>query len=228
MDSQPELFAQHYAEARLVEKSVAYWGKAGLRSIARSAMAEAAAQFRKALDQLAQLPDTPKRQRQELEFRSALGTVSNVVKGFAAPETGHAYARARELWEELGSPSEFLHVPYGQSIYHSARGELDLAQRLDEDLLRLSSQRNDSGEFILGNFSSGRNLMVAGQLGSSRSHLEEVLALYDPISHRSLARQVGIYPQVISQAYWGLSFSVSAFPTGHWHEATRQLPGLGG
>ncbi len=47
MDSQPELFAQHYAEAGLVEKSVAYWGKAGRRSAARSAMAEAAAQFQK-------------------------------------------------------------------------------------------------------------------------------------------------------------------------------------
>ena len=29
MDSQPELLARHYAEAGLVEKSVAYWGKAG-------------------------------------------------------------------------------------------------------------------------------------------------------------------------------------------------------
>ena len=45
MDSQPELFAQHYAEAGMVEKSVACWGKAGRRSAARSAMAEAAAQF---------------------------------------------------------------------------------------------------------------------------------------------------------------------------------------
>ena len=75
MDSQPELFAQHYAEAGLVEKSVAYWGKAGHRSAARSAMAEAAAQFQKGLDQLALLPDTPERQRQELEFCSALGAV---------------------------------------------------------------------------------------------------------------------------------------------------------
>jgi predicted ATPase len=47
MDGQPELFAQHYAEAGLDEKSVAYWGKAGHRSAARSAMAEAAAQFHK-------------------------------------------------------------------------------------------------------------------------------------------------------------------------------------
>ena len=62
-------------------------------------MAEAAAQFQKALDQLALLPDTPERQRQELEFLSALGAVLQAVKGQAAPETGHAYARARELWE---------------------------------------------------------------------------------------------------------------------------------
>ncbi len=114
-DIQPELFAQHYAEAGLVEKSVACWGKAGHRSAARSAMAEAAAQLQKGLDQLALLPDAPERQRQELEFRSALGAVLIAVKGFAAPETGHAYASARELWEQLGSPSEFLQIPYGQS-----------------------------------------------------------------------------------------------------------------
>ena len=59
LDSQPELLAQHYAEAGLVEKSVAYWGKAGHSSAARSALVEAAAQFQKALDQLALLPDDP-------------------------------------------------------------------------------------------------------------------------------------------------------------------------
>ncbi len=144
MDSQPELFAQHYTEAGLVEKSVACWSQAGRRSAGRSAMAEAAAQYQKGLDQLALLRDSPERQRRELEFRSALGAVLHAVKGYAAPETGHAYARARVLWEQLGSPLEFLQVPYGQSVYHMGRGELDVAQRLNEDLLRLSRQRNDS------------------------------------------------------------------------------------
>src|SRR6516165_1463563 len=87
MDSQPELFAQHYAEAGLVEKSAAYWGKAGHRSAARSALVEAAAQFHKGLDQLALLPDGPERQLKELEFSSALGAALIAVKGFAAPET---------------------------------------------------------------------------------------------------------------------------------------------
>ena len=212
MDSQPELFAQHYAEAGLVEKSVAYWGKAGHRSAARSAMAEAAAQLQKGLDQLALLPDTPERQRQELELRSSQGAVLFAVKGNAAPETGQAYARARELWEQLGSPSEFLQIPYGQSRYHMNRGELDLAQRLDEDLLRLSRQRNDSAGLVLGHYSSGRNLMLAGRFASSRSHLEAVLALYDRTFHRSLIHQAGDDPQVGSQAYMGMVLFCLGFP----------------
>jgi predicted ATPase len=203
MDSQPELFAQHYMEAGLVEKSVAYWGKAGHRSAARSAMVEAAAQLQKGLDQLALLPDDPDRQRQELEFWRALGAVLQAVKGSAAPETGHAYARSRELWEQLGSPSEFLQIPYGQSVYHMNRGELDLALRLDEDLLRASRQRNNSAGLVLGHLSSGRTLFFAGRFASSRSHLEQVLAHNDPISHRALVHQAGFHPQVVSQAVLG-------------------------
>ena len=82
----------------------------------------------------------------------------------------------------------------GSRVYHVFRGELDLALRLDEDLLRLSRQRNDSAGLVLGHISSGRTLMFAGRFASSRSHLEEALALYDPISHRSLVHQAGIHP----------------------------------
>ena len=112
-------------------------------------MAEAAAQYQKALDQLALLPDTPKRQRQELEFWSALGTVLRAVKGQAATESGQAYARARELWQQLGSPSEFLRILHALSLYHVIRGELHVALRLDEELLRLSRQREDSAGLVL-------------------------------------------------------------------------------
>jgi class 3 adenylate cyclase/predicted ATPase len=202
-ESQPELLAQHYAEAGLVEKSVASWAKAGRRSTSRSAMAEAAAQFRKGLDQLALLPDTPERRRQELEFYSALGAVLQAFRGSAAPEAGYAYARARELWEQLGSPSEFLRIPYGQSVFHMNRGELDLALRLDEDLLHLSHQRNDSGGLVLGHLSSGRTLFFAGRFSTSRSHLEAVLSLYDPISHSALVHQASMHPQVVSNAVLG-------------------------
>jgi predicted ATPase len=218
MDSQPELFAQHYAEAGLVAESVAFWGKAGHRSAARSAMAEAAAQLQKGLDQLALLPDTSERQVRELELRTALGAALQAVKGNAAPETGQAYARARELWEQLGSPSEFLRIPYGHSRYHAFRGELDLALRSDEDLLRLSRQRNDSAGLVLAHSSSGRTLIFAGRFPSARWHLEEALALYDPGSHRSFVHQVGFHPRVNSQGFLGIVL----FCLGFLHQALER------
>jgi len=212
MDTQPELFAQHYAEAGLVEKSVACWGRAGRRSAARSAMAEAALQLRKGLDQLALAPDNHQRQRQELEFYSALGAVLVAVKGHAAAQTGDTYAAARERWERLGSPAEFLRVPHGQSLHHVHRGELDLAQRVDEDLLRLSRQRNDSAGLVLAHYASGRTLFYGGRFASSRSHLEEALTVYNPIFHRSLVHQIGLCPQAISQGYLGNVLFCLGFP----------------
>jgi hypothetical protein len=38
-ENQPELLARHCTEAGLIEKAVVLWGKAGQRSLARSALA---------------------------------------------------------------------------------------------------------------------------------------------------------------------------------------------
>jgi predicted ATPase len=212
MDSQPELFAQHYAQAGLVERSATFWSRAGRRSAVRSAMAEATAQFQKGLDQLALLPDNPERRRQELELSSGFAWAVSFVKGYAASETGRAYARARESWEQLSSPSEFLYVPYGESRYRAFRGELDLAQRLDEDLLSLSRRRNHTPGVVLGHQACGSDEMLAGRFVSSRSHFEEALALYDPISHRSLVGEFRIDPQVICLGYLGVVLFCLGFP----------------
>jgi class 3 adenylate cyclase/predicted ATPase len=212
MDSQPELLAQHYAEAGLVEKSVSYWGKAGHRSAARSAIAEAAAQYQRALEQLALLPDNPERQRQELEFQSSLGAALRFVKGQAAAETGQAYARARELWELLGFPTEYIHIPYGQSRYHGYRGETALALRLDEELLRVSRQLNDSRGLVLSHQSCGTGYLLRGRFPLSRSFLETVPSLYDPNAHHSLGQQTGSHPQVVAQVYLGVVLFCLGFP----------------
>jgi class 3 adenylate cyclase/predicted ATPase len=224
IDSQPELFARHYIEAGLVKKSVFYLSKAGHKSVARAAIVEAAAHFQKGLDQLALLPNGPQRQRQELEFCSALSAALRAAKGQGAPETGHAYARARELWEGLGSPSEFLQIPYGQSRYYAHRGELDLAQRLDEDLLHLSRQRNDVAGLVLGHLSSGINLMFSGGFAASRSHLEKALALYDPISQRALVRQAGVHPHVFAQAYLANTLFCLGFPDQALARSNANIP----
>src|SRR4029077_16495972 len=58
-ESQPELLARHCTEAGLIEKAASFWGRAGQRSLERSALVEAVAQLARAIDQLATLPGTP-------------------------------------------------------------------------------------------------------------------------------------------------------------------------
>ena len=84
-ESQPELLARHYTEAGLIEKAVSFWGTAGQRSLARSALLEGAEQLKRALDQIATLPATPDLRREEIKlhvaFANALSLMGDFVDG---------------------------------------------------------------------------------------------------------------------------------------------------
>jgi class 3 adenylate cyclase len=85
-EAQPELLGRHYTEAGLIEKATAFWGKAGQRSLERSALLEAVAQLTRALDQLAALPSTPALRREQIGLQVAVITPLLHVKGYASPE----------------------------------------------------------------------------------------------------------------------------------------------
>ena len=57
-ENQPELLARHCTEAGLIEKAAILWGKAGQRSLERSALEEGTIQLNRALAQIAALPST--------------------------------------------------------------------------------------------------------------------------------------------------------------------------
>jgi predicted ATPase len=71
-DSQPELLARHYTEAGLIKKAAGFWGRAGQRSLERSALMEAIEQLTRALDQMATLPGTPELRREQIKLQVGL------------------------------------------------------------------------------------------------------------------------------------------------------------
>ncbi len=135
-EAQPELLAQHCAQAGLVEQATAYYTRAGQRALARSAMAEATAQLKKGLELLTSLPDSASRQRQELELQIGLGRVLIATQGYAAPAVGETYTRARALCELLDRPPQIVPVLYGQWVHHLLKGPLRVAQKIAADLLQ--------------------------------------------------------------------------------------------
>ena len=186
VDTQPELLAQHCVEAGRTERAVDYWQRAGQQALARSAMAEAVAHLTRGLEVLKGLPHGRERQQRELGLQLALGRASIAAKGFAAPETGRAYARARELCSDLGDVSEIFPVLYGHSVFHFQRGELAKSHEVARELLRLAEERGDTAAQVTGLRMVGHALYQLGELVESRGHLEAALALYDPVRDRSL------------------------------------------
>ena len=73
--TEPELLAHHFTEAGLTEAAIEWWGIAGQRSLARSALVEAAEQLKRALTQIATLPATPALRREEIKLEVAFANV---------------------------------------------------------------------------------------------------------------------------------------------------------
>ena len=104
--NRPEVLARHCTEAGLIEEAANLWGKAGLRSLERSALVEALAQLTRALDQIATLPETPALRREQIKVQVALVHALMHVKGYAASETKTAVERARLLIEQAEARGE--------------------------------------------------------------------------------------------------------------------------
>jgi predicted ATPase len=111
-DNQPELLAHHFTEAGLTEAAIEWWGTAGQRSLARSALLEAAGQFKRALDQIATLPATPALRREEIKFETAFGNVLALTGDYVAGKAH--YDRALAIYD----PAEhgLLTTPSGRDL----------------------------------------------------------------------------------------------------------------
>jgi predicted ATPase len=121
-ENQPELLARHFTEAGLIEKAARLWGKAGQRSLERSAIVEAIAQLTRALDQIATLAVTPALRREEIKLQVALVTPLLHVKGYAAPEAIAAAERARLLIEQSDAMESLKRTPCCYSLFSMASG----------------------------------------------------------------------------------------------------------
>ena len=111
IETRPELLARQCADAGLIEKAAGLWGKAGQRSLERSALIEAVALFTRALDQLATLPATPALRREQIKLQVGLANALYHAKGVSAAETTEAFNQARLMIEQAEGLGEHLEDP---------------------------------------------------------------------------------------------------------------------
>jgi predicted ATPase len=219
-EAQPELLAHHYTEAGLIEQAIPYWQMAGQRGSQRSANSEAINHLNRALELLKILPDTLERAQRELALQIAYGSASMAAKGYCVPEVEKAYARARELCQQLGETPQLFPVLVGLNRFYSARAELQVARELGEQCVNLAQHTKDPTQLVEAHRALGNTMYFLGELTSARSHLEQVIALYDPRQDHALAVFYVVDPAVSAGSYdawtlWFLGYPEQALKKSH-------------
>jgi len=221
-ESRPEILARHCTEAGLIEKAAGLWGKAGQRTLERSALVEATEQLTRALNQIATLPSTPALRREEIRLRVAIITPLLHVKGYASPEAKTAAERARYLIEQaetLGEPSDdpllLFSVLYGFWAANFVAFSGDAVRELATQFLALAEKQRATLPLTIGHRLMGTSLTCRGAFAESRAHYDQAISLYDPAEHRPLATRFGQDVGVItfwwrSLALWALGYPESA------------------
>ncbi len=215
VQAQPELVAHHYTEARLTERAVTYWQRAGEQAIQRSANVEAVDHLSRGLELLRELPETPERAEQELSMELALGPALVATHGYGDPRVRLAYEHAWELCQKIGdSPHVFIALR-GRHLYEAAAGEVPKSRDLAEELLRLAEQHRDSDMLVGGRAALAQTNFYLGEFTAARMHGEAGLAAYDPKEH-SFPNWPGAHPGQIcyfwaASAAWMLGFPDRAF-----------------
>src|SRR5262249_27198424 len=184
---------------------------AGQQAVQRSANTEAIDHLTIALELLKTLPATPERTHQELMVQIALSTPLGMIKGFAASEVELAYARARELCQQVGDTPQLFPVLVGLLRFYLVRAELQTAHELGKQCLSLAQRVQDPALLLEAHMALGPLLLFRGEVTSACEHAERGIALYDPQQHRSHAFLYGLDPRVdglsvVAQTLWMLGY----------------------
>jgi predicted ATPase len=202
-----------------IAKTAFLWGKAGQRSMERSALVEAIEQLKRALAQIAALPATSALRREQIKLQVALINPLLHVKGDAAPETKAAAERARLLIEQaeaLGEPPEdpllLFSVLFGFFVANWVAFKGDVLHELAAQFLTLAAKQGEVLPLMIGHRIMGTALMFTGEIAGARAHYDRSPPLYDPAEHRPLANRFGQDTRVTVLSFQSLALWLLGHP----------------
>ncbi len=201
-----------FEAARDFPRAADYFLRAAEQAVRVAANREAVVLARRGLDLLEKLPDTPDRTRQELALLLSLGVSLVATQGFASPDVGRTYGRARALCERMEDISTLFPVLYGLWNLYLVRCELTRCHELAAQMHSLAQGETDPVLSLVAHNVRQQPLFHGGDFAAARRHQEQGLALYDPQRHRGLTAVYGEDPGVGCLVYGAVTLWHLGYP----------------
>jgi class 3 adenylate cyclase/predicted ATPase len=143
-------------------------------------------------------------QRRLTQLHVAYGNALIAARGYGAPETTEAFARARESAAGDKDAPGRLSADYGLWVGSFTRGDLPSMRAHLADFLNDVETRPDSPETGVAHRVAGATCWFAGEYREAPAHLERALALFQPGRDDDLAFRFGQDQGVSAMAYLAL------------------------
>lgn len=176
---EPEVLAHHAAESNQPDKAVDYWLEAGLRAQEIFANCDAIADFNKGLELLETLPESIGRDTKELLLQLPLGSAYQAVLGYAAPQVGPIFSKARELCQRVGTPAELFAIMWGNWTWHLVRSELVLCSELADEMMTYAEYTADGGMLMEAHVVVAVTRFFRGDFAGCRKSCEIAISRYE-------------------------------------------------
>ena len=198
--------------SRISAQAVPYWQRAGQRAMERSAQVEAISHLTRGLEVLTTLPDIPERLQHELDLQISLGAAWGLARGWAAPEVGQAYMRARELCQRLGDSPTVTSGAHEAGHVVCTTGGVAAGVRSGGALAHPGPAPGRSRPPPGGHTTLGAALLCRGELVTARTHLTQGSALYVPAYHRDLVAHYSVDLGMWVRCYTALALWLQGAP----------------
>jgi AAA ATPase domain len=213
-ETEAELLAHHYTEAKELQKAIPLWQKAGSLAIKRLALVEAIAHLNKGLELVAALPPSAERDGKELNLRCPLGTAWLELKGWAAQEGWDSLHPALALANALHRSDALLTILWGLRLNVLAGGRVAESLHWVRQILDAAKAYQDQDLLVLGHYAALDSYYYLGEPIKARKHAEHVLALYAQ-PHGHLVDILSHDPKTVAlmfaaQATWMLGYPEQA------------------
>jgi class 3 adenylate cyclase len=218
-ERQPELVADHFAEAGQSAEAVRWWLKAGQIELARSANSEAAAHLRKALDLVEAWPRGGTRDQQELELLSMLGTALIATHGYGAEQTLSAYERGRELIHVTGDRTRQDAILSGVFVAYYNLAAFEKGLGVGREFLGWAQASGDALALCIGHRMVAASCNALGDFVAAARHGEAAVQHYDPERHGPLAWRYIHDLGVAAMCHC----AIAQWHIGHLHRATGMI-----
>jgi tetratricopeptide (TPR) repeat protein len=204
--------ARHCAEGGLKAQAITHYQRAGEQAIARLANAEAVEYFARALELLAELPESDERNQQEIGLRLAMADPQTSLGGYEDREAVSNLATVDAVLNALGQGPQQLAGLLGLSIYNTGRGDMPRAGAYANRLLEIVEPLGIAELQVAGHMIVGAAAISASPISQACTHLSNAIEL---AGVATLPPPVGAYDvEVLTMAHatYAIALTLSGRP----------------